>query len=135
MYWISGLYSWSTEFAASRAFAMSVALIEDDRSMIIIRSTGWVGDAPHGPTQAAEVTCCVDPWLTPTARPKLKFTDAALESTIVLHAIPVPGTQTATQIPLPQRQPPLGEGPGLQTAGTSPVSGTPSLLRSPTRQR
>ena len=79
--------------AAAFAFVVSVPLMLPVRSMTRTTSTGDSGLVPHGPLHAADTTTPVEPWFTPTTRPKVKGVFAAPAMTTALHLSPTAGLQ------------------------------------------
>ena len=118
-----------------RALVVSTPLIELVRSTTTATSTGVTGSDPHGPLQAAETTTLVSPEFTPTAPPKRNGTFTEPARTRVLHRSPSAGSHGAVQMPRAHFQAEAAVGPGSHVVGMSVMSGSPSLLRSPRRQR
>ena len=68
------------------------------RSMTRTTSTGLDGAVPHGPLHAAETTSPVEPWLTPTTRPKLNGVLAAPAIRTALQRSPTAGLQDEKRV-------------------------------------
>ena len=68
------------------------------RSMTRTTSTGLDGAVPHGPLHADETTSPVEPWLTPTTRPKLNGVLAAPAIRTALQRSPTAGLQEENRV-------------------------------------
>ncbi len=104
---------------------MSVPFMLLVRSMTRTTSTGLDGAVPHGPLHADETTSPVEPWLTPTTRPKLNGVLAAPAIRTALHMSPTAGLQDENRVgPEPAKSDATGglwpsEKCGSHTSGTS----------------